>query len=183
MKNLFKALASFQQEVPAIHEGTKGYGYTYSDLTTIFKVINPIMKKHNLGFTQLLEGAAIKTIVFHTESGETLETVTEIPKDVQLKQMNAYQAAGSSYTYFRRYSLSAILGLVTDVDSDAKGEQINEKKLVQMDITEATTKLNNADDLDELETAWKLLTREEKKDKRLIKLTNDLKVEFLKQKI
>ncbi len=60
MKNLFKALAAFQQEVPAIHEGTKGYGYTYADLKTIFKVINPILKKHDLGFTQLLDGDAIK---------------------------------------------------------------------------------------------------------------------------
>jgi len=46
MKNIYKALAAFQQEVPAIHEGTTGYGYTYSDLKTIFKVINPILAKH-----------------------------------------------------------------------------------------------------------------------------------------
>jgi hypothetical protein len=181
MKNLFKALAAFQQEVPAIHEGTKGYGYTYSDLKTIFKVINPILAKHNLGFTQLVQGDSIKTIIFHTESGENIETECLMPENVQLKGMNAFQVAGSAITYYRRYSLSAALGLVTDVDSDAKGEEV--KELVQMDITEATTKLNNADDLDELETAWKLLTREEKKDKRLIKLAKDLKVEFLKKQV
>ena len=70
MKNLYKALAAFQQEVPAIHQGTKGYGYTYADLKTIFKVINPILKEHGLGFTQLLEGETIKTVIFHCESGE-----------------------------------------------------------------------------------------------------------------
>ena len=124
MKNLFKSLAAFQQEVPAIHEGTKGYGYTYSDLKTIFKVINPIMAKHNLGFTQLVEGDAIKTIIFHTESGESIETTCSMPEGVQLKGMNAFQVAGSAITYYRRYSLSAALGLVTDVDSDAKGEEV-----------------------------------------------------------
>lgn len=123
MKNLYKALAAFQQEVPAIHQGTKGYGYTYADLKTIFKVINPILKKHNLGFTQLLEEASIKTIVFHTESGESIESVTPIPQDIALKGMNSYQVAGSGITYFRRYSLSSILTLVTDVDSDATGEE------------------------------------------------------------
>ena len=123
MKNLFKALAGFQQEVPAIHEGTKGYGYTYSDLKTIFKVINPIMKKHKLGFTQLVEDNSIKTIIFHTESGESIETICVMPKDVILKGMNAFQVAGSAITYYRRYSLSAALGLVTDIDSDAKGEE------------------------------------------------------------
>ena len=32
---LYKALAGFQQECPVIHQGTKGYGYTYSSLTEI----------------------------------------------------------------------------------------------------------------------------------------------------
>lgn len=128
MKNLFKALASFQQEVPAIHEGTKGYGYTYSDLKTIFKVINPILAKHNLGFTQLVQGDSIKTIIFHTESGENIETECQMPENVQLKGMNAFQVAGSAITYYRRYSLSAALGLVTDVDSDAKGEEVKKKE-------------------------------------------------------
>ena len=123
MKNLYKALAAFQQEVPAIHQGTKGYGYTYSDLKTIFKVINPILKKHDLGFTQLLEGISIKTIVFHTVSGESIESVTEIPQGLTLKGQNTYQTIGSGVTYFRRYSLSSILCLVTDVDSGATGEE------------------------------------------------------------
>jgi len=50
MKNLFKALADFQQEVPVIHEDTKGYNYTYSDINKIFEVIKPLLKKHGLGF-------------------------------------------------------------------------------------------------------------------------------------
>ena len=48
MKNLFKALAQFQQEVPTIHKGTQGYGYSYADLPTIFEKINPLLAKINL---------------------------------------------------------------------------------------------------------------------------------------
>ena len=44
MKNLFKALAQFQQEVPVVHKATQGYGYTYADLPKIFEVINPLLK-------------------------------------------------------------------------------------------------------------------------------------------
>ena len=33
MKTLFKALADFQNEVPTIHEETKGFKYTYQTLT------------------------------------------------------------------------------------------------------------------------------------------------------
>ena len=126
MKNIYKALASFQQEVPAIHEGTKGYGYTYSDLKTILRVINPIMARNNLGFTQLLEGENIVTTIFHTESGESISSTTNIPQGITLKGMNTFQVAGSGYTYYRRYALSASLGLVTDVDSDAKGEEVRD---------------------------------------------------------
>lgn len=122
---LFKAIAAFQQEVPAIHEGTKGYGYTYADLTQILSVINPIMKKNKLGFTQLLNGNSIKTVIFHTESGETIESEVAIPDNVTLKNMNKFQVTGSAITYYRRYSLSAILGLVTDSDNDTNTPKPN----------------------------------------------------------
>ena len=122
MKNLFKALADFQQEVPVIHKGTQGYGYSYASLNQIFEVINPLLKKHGLGFTQLVGNGDIKTVVFHIQSGEMIETITNIPQGVQLKGMNDFQVLGSAITYIRRYALSAILGLITDKDTDAAGQ-------------------------------------------------------------
>jgi len=124
---IYKALSDFQNEVPVIHKGTQGYGYSYADLPAIFEVINPLLKKYNLGFTQPIMGDTIKTIIFHTESGETIESLTEIPKGVTLKGMNDYQVLGSAITYLRRYALSSILGLVTDKDTDASGEQTKQK--------------------------------------------------------
>jgi hypothetical protein len=38
--------------------------------------------------------------------------------------MNLYQSFGSGCTYFRRYCLSSILGIVTEKDLDASGEQV-----------------------------------------------------------
>jgi hypothetical protein len=185
MKNLYKALAAFQQEVPAIHQGTKGYGYTYSDLKTIFKVINPILAKHNLGFTQLIEGVTIKTVIFHTESGESMQSVSDLPQDIQLKGMNAFQVAGSGITYYRRYSLSSALGLVTDVDSDATGEekpkapQQQQPQVSNEQAIEAVAKLNNAGDLEELTTVWKeVLTREERLHLDVIAEKNKLKTKL-----
>lgn len=131
MKHLLKSLAAFQQEVKVIHKGTQGYGYSYADLPKIFEEINPLLQKHGLGFTQLINSQDglnyLKTILFHVESGESIDSVTLIPY-VQLKGMNDYQSFGSGVTYFRRYCLSAILGLVTDKDTDASGEQIKPKK-------------------------------------------------------
>lgn len=124
MKNLFKAIAKFQSKVPAIYQDTKGYGYTYSSLAEITKVITPILAECNLGYLQPLEDNRIKTIIFETTSGESIESSVEIPSGVVLKGMNEFQVLGSAITYLRRYSLSSMLGLITDKDLDASGEQV-----------------------------------------------------------
>jgi hypothetical protein len=123
MKNLIKALSEFQNECPIIHKDTKGHNYTYADLPQIFSVINPLLNKHKLCFTQLLENDGIRTILFHVESGEQIESHTPIPL-VKLGAMNEYQSYGSGVTYFRRYALSSMLGLVTDKDTDAAGTSV-----------------------------------------------------------
>jgi len=127
MKELYKALAAFQQECPIIAKDSKAYNYKYADLPSIVEIINPLLKKHSLGFIQPLQYAEgvrkIQTIVFHTESGNSIESVVDIP-EVEFKGMNLYQSMGSGITYLRRYALSSALGIVTDEDNDATGEQI-----------------------------------------------------------
>lgn len=145
MKNLFKSLSAFQQEVPTIHKGTQGYGYSYADLPTIFEVINPLLKKHGLGFTQLIEGTNVKTILFHCESGETLESLTVIPQNVSLAKMNEFQVLGSAITYIRRYALSSALGLVTDKDTDAGGTQVKNEVVIKWLSDEQFKKALNSD--------------------------------------
>jgi hypothetical protein len=176
MKNLFKALAQFQQEVPVIFKGsTAGQGnfaYQYTDLPAIFKVINPLLAKHGLGFSQITEFKDghdyLVTIVFHIESGETLETRTRLMPDVELKGQNVFQSYGSQLTYFRRYGISQILGLVTDKDTDAQGEQVKKKPTITVErfekalqaIQEGKAKVSDLDkfELTEVQqTALKLL--------------------------
>ena len=127
MKNLYKSLADFQQEVPVIHKGTNGFNYSYADLPAIFETINPLLKKYGLGFYQSVNGTKIDTTVFHIESGEIITSSTDIPQGVELSKMNQFQVLGSAITYIRRYALSAMLGLVTDKDTDASCEQTVKK--------------------------------------------------------
>lgn len=133
MKNLFKSLAAFQQEVKPIFKGTTGYGYRYSDLTEILKIVNPLLQKHGLGFTQIPAGTSLKTILFHVESGEMIEGVLDIPQGTTLKGMNDFQTLGSGITYLRRYSLSSMLGLITDADLDATGKQYESIEEIKAD--------------------------------------------------
>lgn len=179
-KNIYKALAKFQQEVPVIHKGTKGYGYSYADLPAIFEVINPLLAKHGLGFTQLLGDAQITTLLFHFQSGEEIESTMTIPDDVKLKGMNDFQVMGSAITYYRRYSLSAMLGLVTDKDIDASGEQQpkQSKQPAKVDPKKAITTLSKAKDLKELKQIWTSLTSSEQNHKEVIAKKDELKGEL-----
>ena len=123
MKNLYKSLSEFQNECPVIHKGTQGYGYSYANRLSILKIINPLLKKHGLGYYQLLEGDGLKTCIFHIESQEKIESFVNIPQNVTLAKMNTFQVYGSAYTYYSRYALSMALGLITDIDLDASGEE------------------------------------------------------------
>ena len=164
MKEIYKALANFQQEVPVIHKATQGYGYSYSDLPTIFEVINPLLKKNGLGFTQLLHENQIETILFHVESGQEIRSLTNIPQDVQLAKMNQFQVLGSAVTYIRRYALSAMLGIVTDKDTDAGGEQkkatpAKAKEFTEQDLKVLTAKLAAVTTREELKELYRSNTQ------------------------
>ncbi len=151
MKELLKKLAAFQQECPVILKATEAktekFTYNYADLPTILAVINPLLDKHNLMFTQPLEHEQetryIRTILFDLESGEFVESRVDIP-EVSFTQMNDYQALGSGITYMRRYALSSILGIVTDKDTDAQGEQDKRPWLKQKEFDQACRRIQEA---------------------------------------
>lgn len=151
MKNIFKALANFQDECPIIIKNTQGYGYVFADLPEIIEIIKPLLKKHGLGYTQPLNSNQIKTILFHIESGETIESLTDIPQGVKLSGQNDFQVLGSAITYLRRYSLCSILGLVTEKDTDASGEQNKAENKPK------ENKYNGLPWLNENDNNWKLL--------------------------
>ena len=157
MKNIIKAIAQFQQECPVILKDTDGYGYKYADLTQIDSIIKPLLKKHGLMYIQPLNKdngeTMITTQIYHIESCESITSFCSIPfesikyepvtiettkngiTDKKTKYiiagfegMNTAQAYGSLITYFRRYTLSSLLGLITDKDTDGSGTQTTPPK-------------------------------------------------------
>lgn len=119
MENLYRALVAFQAEVPVIgHSRSVDAGkmkYSYAELQTIISAIRPALSKHKLAFVQMLSGDNLITRLCH-ESGEHIESTVSLPI-VGLQP----QAVGSILTYYRRYALTALLGLATDDDDDAAG--------------------------------------------------------------
>lgn len=132
-KGIHEAIANFQYECPILYKNTEGYGYKYTDLAEIMRVITPILKKNDLFVMQPLAGTGIKTIVCHWPSKETMEEFTEIPQDIPLAKMNPFQAQGAGISYWRRYALSSFFGIVSDKDIDMAGKV--EKKKIKPTLT------------------------------------------------
>lgn len=122
---LLQSLVEAQAEFETLPKDKAGYGYNYTDLDTVISYIRPILKKHGLGFIQMLstlEGnqPAITTRLIHS-TGEWIEDTTPLPP-VQLAKGNAAQNLGAAITYMKRYTLCAMLGISSDEDADGKAE-------------------------------------------------------------
>lgn len=123
---LNEALAAAQGEFPTIPRDrtvtvetrTGGsYRFSYAPLDTILNTCRPVLAKHGLAVTQLLEQPnggrpSIRTELRHKEGGVIgasfpLPNIPENP-----------QQLGSLLTYLRRYAIVALLGIATEEDDD-----------------------------------------------------------------
>ena len=89
----------------------------YAPLPAIVEMLRPILAKHELAIMQTFtphegESVLLSTTLLHS-SGQWLGGVLSVP----VKKADP-QAVGSAITYGRRYSLSALLGVVSDDDDD-----------------------------------------------------------------
>jgi hypothetical protein len=126
---LAAALVQFQGQVKTIPKNrtakipTKtggSYSYKYADLADTWEVIREPLKDNGLAVLQMLSGGqtgwmGITTTVVHTSGATHGATV-----DINIAGRSP-QEVGSQITYYKRYTLSAALGLDTDEDNDAAG--------------------------------------------------------------
>lgn len=125
---LYAAILSVQSEAPIIGKGTDNpfFKSKYADLADIWKSIRELMKKNRLLISHTIECVEgvdyIRTKIIHADTGEFIESATRIPV------FSKVQEYGSYITYIRRYSISAMLGLVTDEDDDGNAAVEAQKK-------------------------------------------------------
>jgi hypothetical protein len=140
IKTIAVALATFQHEQKPIKPNAenKFLKNKYADLTTLIENTKDNLFKNGLAVTQLL-GDGVTTILMHS-SGEWIASKFEI-QPTESGGTNAAQQMGIAITYARRYAYAAILGLVTDEDTDGAGSKPAETKKTSGDaITEAQGK-------------------------------------------
>lgn len=118
---LLRALAAVQAEMPTIKKtetaNTGKFSYRYTPLDMVWTTAQPILAKHGLVATNMMQGDTLRTFVYHIETGQCFSCGFPVNPALPPQQL------GSAFTYARRYNLCAILQIVADKDDDAQDAQ------------------------------------------------------------
>lgn len=96
-----------------------GRGFQYASLGAMLGAVKPVLAKHGLGIIQAFRdygdgSGCVETTLVH-ETGESMSTVSP-PFALDPNP----QKTGALVTYYRRYTLSGMLGVLGDEDDDAE---------------------------------------------------------------
>lgn len=135
IKSLLPALSAAIEEMadPVKNASNPHFKNKYADLGEVIECSEAALAKHKLLVTETLEmleggGQALRTRVWHTPSGEWLDSVVRL-----LVGKMEMQPLGSAITYARRYARKSLFGMV-DVDDDAQSSAKKPKKADAKDL-------------------------------------------------
>lgn len=120
MKNLYKALAKFRQQLKQpVKDGANPYfKSTYVTLDGVIKAVDTALEGTGLSYIQEAATSdglpAVRTVLFHEDGGTMASGWLSLP----LKNGATPQDVGSLLTYAKRYQLAAFFGVSSDVDDD-----------------------------------------------------------------
>lgn len=121
--NKYAKLFSVYQRIKKLGVDSKAeagkFSYDYVSLSKFKSIVDPVLEELKIGYTQPLEiidgKNCLKTIIYDEETGEEIVTSTIILKP---RSETNPQDWGASITYFRRYTLFSIFGIIGDKDDD-----------------------------------------------------------------
>jgi hypothetical protein len=116
---VFGALAQSQAKFTAVAKNRsagKGgsFSYQYADYADVLEMALPHLAKEGLAFMQPIHGDKMSCILGHS-SGQWIKASANCP------QTQKIQDQGAVFTYMKRYTMSALLGVSAQEDTDAQG--------------------------------------------------------------
>jgi hypothetical protein len=116
---VFGALAKAQANFTAVAKNRsagKGgsFSYQYADYADVLEMALPCLAKEGLAFLQPIHGDKMSCILGHS-SGQWIKASANCP------QAQKIQDQGAVFTYMKRYTMSALLGVSAQEDTDAQG--------------------------------------------------------------
>ena len=126
--SIYKQLLEVQKEVGAISKDSKNpfFKSKYFDINKLIEVVNPVLSKHGLVLLQPIEDNKVYSKIFdaNAEKGEKLC----VESSLELPNLTDPQKIGSAISYYRRYTLSSLLGLQAE-DEDGNGLKAKPKPI------------------------------------------------------
>lgn len=129
MKSIATALVKFQSQLKPVEKGSENpfFKSTYASLSDILQAVMPLLSSCGLSITQPMRvtdnGTILITRLLH-ESGELIESEMILPHN------SDPQRYGSLISYYKRYQLTALLGIAT-IDEDDDANRASGKDVIQ----------------------------------------------------
>lgn len=129
-KDIDKAILDIQSEMDSVSKDKENpfFHSKYADLNSVWSVLQPLLSKNGLIVLQPLsirDGKnTLITCVKHVKSGEYYEG------EIVMPDRDDPQKTGSIITYFRRYLIVSMFGIMQEDDDGNKGRAKKKKKSV-----------------------------------------------------
>lgn len=122
MKSINQKLFALQQEIGAIAKDNKNpfFKSNYFDINSLINNLNPLLRKYSLLLLQPIINNEVHSVI------QDVESEKRILSSIKLPDINDPQKLGSCITYFRRYTLQSLLGLMAEDDD---GNLASNKKI------------------------------------------------------
>ena len=122
--SIYKKLLDVQKEVGAISKDSKNpfFKSKYFDINKLIEVVNPVLSDKGIVLLQPIQDNKVQSVLVDSESGDSVKSELELPN------LTDPQKVGSCISYYRRYTLSSLLGLQAE-DEDGNGLKSKPKQL------------------------------------------------------
>jgi hypothetical protein len=135
--NIYHKLYKLQSEIGTISKDVRNpfYKSKYFDINSLIGQLHPLLEKHELVLIQPITDNQVRSVIVDLDGGS-------IESSMQLPNIQDPQKIGSAITYYRRYTLTSLLGLQAE-DDDANSTVGYKYQPKKTNYNQSNNPLNN----------------------------------------
>ena len=158
--SIYKKLFEAKKEIGKISKDSKNpfFKSKYFDVNSLLEHVEPILQKHGLLLLQPIKDGKVTTIIQNFDIEDNNQGSQFVSSELALPQLTDPQKLGSAITYYRRYTLTSLLGLQAEDDDGNLAS-----KPAPIDYTRQNNMLKACTTLEQLATTFKGFTSAEQK--------------------
>ena len=111
--NIYHKLYKLQSEIGTVRKDVRNpfYKSKYFDINSLIGQLQPLLEKHKLVLIKPITDNQVRSVIVDLDGGS-------VESSMKLPDIQDPQKIGSAITYYRRYTLTSLLGLQAE-DDDA----------------------------------------------------------------